>query len=226
MIKHPPTAVILLAGGRSTRMKDSTPKPFMLLDGKPIFQYSLDVFFSLNYVVEVVIVCASEFQHRFPQPPKDIIRTLAKPGERRQDSVFNGLNALQTTPQLVAIHDSARPFITTDMIDRITAAAAQHGAALAAVPVKPTIKIANEHGIVDHTPDRSKLWEAQTPQIINYQLLKSASHHFNTPQTYTDDVALVEFVQHPVSLVMGSYSNIKITTPEDLAIASAFLAQK
>jgi 2-C-methyl-D-erythritol 4-phosphate cytidylyltransferase len=212
--------VILAAGGVGTRMKTTTPKQFLLLNGKPIAQHSLDLFDSIPEIAEIVIVCAAEFRHQFSVESCRAIITFAEPGSRRQDSVYNGLQALTLDHSLVCVHDAARPYVTRPLVERVFIEARKHGAAVAAMPVKFTIKEANALGMVVKTPDRALLWEIQTPQVIELALLKAGFDHAHRHQlTVTDDVSLVEHLGEGVKLVEGCYSNIKITTPEDYSPA-------
>ncbi|MFA6916153.1 MAG: 2-C-methyl-D-erythritol 4-phosphate cytidylyltransferase [Parachlamydiales bacterium] len=219
MTQNASVAFILLAGGSATRMGGSIPKPFISLKGKPVINYSLDLFEQVPHLTEIVVVCAEAYH---PYVQHDV--TFALPGKRRQDSVLNGIKALKTKPQLIAVHDAARPLIDLPLLERIIAAATLSSAALAAVPVKSTIKFASTSGHVEQTPDRNLLWEAQTPQIFTLDLLLKAFHDpINTQFDASDDAALVERIGHRPTLVMGSYSNIKLTTPEDIPLAESFL---
>jgi len=143
-------------------------------------------------------------------------------GKTRQDSVFNGLRAIPSDTDFVIVHDGVRPFVTHEMISGCLEAADAWGAAITAVPVKDTIKVADADGFIVDTPERSKLWAVQTPQAFRKDLLLEA--HRAARQAglnATDDAALVERLGFTVKLVMGSYRNVKITTPEDLIIAEA-----
>jgi 2-C-methyl-D-erythritol 4-phosphate cytidylyltransferase len=207
-------------------MGGTTPKPFLTLQGKPVLHYSLELFYQLPYICEVCVVCHPSWREQIPAAPigSSVVLTFAEPGSRRQDSVYQGVQALTTHPSLVAIHDSARPLIDSDLVTRTVAAAAKSGAALCGVPVKGTIKIATTQGAVVHTPPRHLLWEAQTPQVIAYDLLQTAFQHpLNIATENTDDVTLLENMDLPVSMVMGSYANIKLTTTEDFAMAASLL---
>ncbi len=219
MSSLPPTAAVLLAGGTSTRMGGATPKPFLQLRGKRIVDYSLEIFSQLPYVIEICIVCPEEYRESFPH-----FVTFAQPGQRRQDSVLNGIKALKQKPALVAIHDTARPLITHDLVERTISHAAQTGGAIAAVPVKTTIKRAAHNQQIEETPERSLLWEAQTPQVFLYEsLIQAYEAPINHTYDAVDDASLVERIGLPVALVMGCYKNIKLTTPEDLTIAHHFI---
>lgn len=214
-------AVILLAGGIGSRMQSNIPKQFLLLGEKLVAMHSLNVLEGLSHLAEMVIVTAPEYRYHFKK--EDV--TFALPGARRQDSVYSGLQAMKTKPDLVCIHDAARPFINLSVVKRVIAAAKEHGASAAAVPVKFTVKQSCSEKFVTQTPDRSFLWEIQTPQVIQYSLLQAGFDFIHQRNlTVTDDVSLVEHIGGKVQLVEGCYHNLKITTPEDLLIAEAFLA--
>ncbi len=212
-------ALILLAGGKSSRMGSAIPKPFMELDGIRVVDYSLKIFEQLPNIVEICVVCPEEYRQTFPST-----YTFALPGDRRQDSVLYGLRALRSAPDLVAVHDAARPLISLKLVEAVVREASLHGAALAAVPVKATIKVSTATHEVSETPDRSLLWEAQTPQIFKLTILKNAFESpINNRYDAVDDASLVERIGIRPKLVMGSYSNIKLTTIEDLHFAGSLL---
>lgn len=215
------TAVILLAGGTGSRMQSEIPKQFLLLKDKPIVSYSFDVFTSMLQIAEIVVVCAAEYRHLFTLPARSsIVLTFALPGVRRQDSVYSGLCALKTHPSIVCVHDGARPFITVPIVENVLAVAQEHGAATVGMPVKFTVKECDAHNIVTRTPNRSHLWEIQTPQAIRIDWLKRGFEKALAQNiTVTDDVSLVELIGLPVHVVEASYRNLKITTPEDLLLA-------
>lgn len=218
--------VILLAGGRGTRMKSAVPKQYMELEGKPLALHSYSHFITLPEAIEIIIVCDPFFRTLFPPPPSGKILSFALPGERRQDSVYNGFMAKQRDSNIICIHDAARPFINVDLIQRVMTSANEHGAATAAVPVKFTVKEADYSGFVMRTPDRSLMWEIQTPQAVRPGLLTLGFEKANAENiTVTDDVSLIEMIGHPVKLVEGGYMNLKITTPEDLAVAKQLFLQ-
>jgi len=216
-------SVILLAGGLGSRMKSETPKQFIPLLGKRLVLYSLDLFLTLPDVYEIVIVCPKGFEEIFPSNTPVPLR-FASPGARRQDSLFNGFSSLSLDSSLVCIHDAARPLIKREDVEKAIAAARKYQAAVLATSVKMTIKEANTEGMVLRTLDRSTLFEIQTPQVITSELLKKGLQlAYERDLTVTDDVSLVELLGHPVKLVPGSYTNIKITTPDDLLIAEHLL---
>lgn len=215
MIDH--VCVILVAGGSGSRMKTAIPKQYLSFKGKPIARHSFDLFQEMQEVCEIVVVCAPEYRHLFTCENALIPVTYAQPGLRRQDSVYHGFQAMRTRPSLICVHDAARPFITHSIVRRTLAAAAKHGAATAAMPIRFTVKESNDEQLVKNTPDRSRIWEIQTPQVMRPHLLEegfrvASENHL----TVTDDVSLVELLHHPVKLVEGCYSNTKITTPDDL----------
>jgi 2-C-methyl-D-erythritol 4-phosphate cytidylyltransferase len=217
--------VILLAGGIGSRMQSSTPKQFLQLGEKPIAQYGLDIFLEMGEITQLVLVCAPEYRVLFPN--KDSRLTFALPGKRRQDSVYSGLQELDSSCSLVCVHDAARPFITSELVRRVINAASEHGAATAGMPIKFTVKECCSQQMISQTLERSRIWEIQTPQVMQRDLLQrgfSFAHSHNI--TVTDDVSLVELLQHSVKVVEGSYNNIKITTPEDLAISQHLFKQQ
>jgi len=224
-------AAVVVAAGRGNRMGTYLNKVFLPLAGKPVLAHTLQVLEQSPLIGEVVVVAAAGEepactnlirQHRLAK-----VRTVATGGAQRSDSVARGLSALQTASGLVAVHDGARPLFTPDLLARVVLAATVDGAALAAVPVKDTIKIARGDGLVESTADRATLWAAQTPQVFRLPLLRAAYRQpAEMVAAVTDDASLVEAMGVPVRLVMGSYENIKITTPEDLVLAEAIIRQR
>lgn len=213
-------SAILLAGGRGQRMQAALPKQFLLIHQKPIARYSFELFLEMPEITEIIVVCDPEYRHYFnAQTDKKI--AFALPGERRQDSVYNGLQEISNHNPLVCVHDSARPLIDRQLVVRVLNAAAEIGAATVGMPVKFTVKESDGNDFVSRTPDRSLMWEIQTPQVIEYALLKKAfTYALENQFTVTDDVSLVELLHAKVKLVTGSHQNLKITFPEDLSIAA------
>ena len=214
---------MVVAAGKSTRM-GGTDKIFAPILGSPLVGYALDQFEAFPPVAEVVLVLEAEAVQR----GRDLLRQrgyrkvteVCPGGERRQDSVRQGLEVLAPCDWVI-VHDGARPCLDQPMLHRGLEAAQESGAAVAGVPVKDTIKVVSDSGFVEQTPDRGSLWAAQTPQIFRYDLLWDA--HQRCTQAVTDDSMMVESLGHPVKLFVGSYENLKVTTPEDLALAEAFL---
>lgn len=216
-------SVILLAGGKGTRMRSAIPKQFLPLRGKRIVNYSFDLLKTLPHVKEIIVVCDPLYYPYF-ETIDGVKLCFASPGLRRQDSVYNGFKEVSENAELVLIHDGARPFLNKNFVLEAISQAAIHGAATLATPLKFTVKEASVDGFIKKTLNRSSLFEIQTPQIIKRELLARGFALANqTNLEVTDDVSLVECLQLPVKLVMSSYQNIKITTQEDLAHAEMIL---
>lgn len=210
-------SVILLAGGSGSRMKSQLPKQFLPLNGKPIAHHSLDVFLAMPDVQEVIVVCDPAYRNYFQGYPVK----FALPGERRQDSLFNGLHIASC--DWICVHDAVRPFITQQMLERLFTEGKKVKAASLGMPIKWTVKLCHPDLRVQQTLNRDQLWEGQTPQFLAKEiLLKGFAKAQEQNLTVTDDVSLAELINHPVSMVEGAYTNIKVTTPEDLVIAEHF----
>ena len=225
--KHavPRIGAIVVAAGQSSRMR-GVDKIFYPLGGMPIVWHSLSTLLSHPSISQTVLVTAKENVRRAdelvaPYAPDGEI-SVCEGGERRQDSVLRGLERLGNC-DMVLVHDGARPFITDEVLDRGIAAALEKGAAVAAVPVKDTIKQSDDSDVVERTLPRDRLWAVQTPQIFDASLLREA--HEKVHETVTDDSSMVEAIGHPVIVFQGSYFNIKVTTPEDLTIARAIIRE-
>jgi len=194
-------------------------KLFAPLRGKPLLAWSVDTCQRHNLVQQIVLVL-NERDFARGQKLKEqrgwCKVTLCRGGLRRQDSVKEGLKQIKAC-DLVVIHDGARPFLTPDLIEDGLKAARRTGAALAAVPVKDTIKLADSRKLVKQTLSREELWAVQTPQIFSFDMIIRAYENLTTE--VTDDAAAVERLGYRVQLYMGDYRNIKVTTPEDLALA-------
>ena len=210
---------VIAAGGSSQRM-GKVDKLFAPLGGKPLLARVIDVFQSCASVQQIVVVLG---QQNMESGKKLLAEQgwskaidLCPGGERRQDSVSNGLSRLSDCDWVV-IHDGARPLVTVDLIDRGLEAARETGAAIAAVPVTDTIKMALDDGFVQGTPPRQSLWAVQTPQVFRFDIITKA--YQQVKYEVTDDATLVERLGYRVKLYMGSYDNIKVTTPDDLALA-------
>lgn len=220
-------SVILLAGGTGSRMNSLIPKQYLVLAGKPLVFHSFEIFCSMPEVAEIIIVCAPDYRSLFTSDQTEPTIRFAMPGNRRQDSVFNGFQATNKDSKLVCIHDAARPFVDAAMTRRAIEAAIQYGAATVGMPIKFTVKECDKEDFVRHTPERSRLWEIQTPQVIQTQQLQRGLEFTNKENiTVTDDVSLVELLNLPVKIVKGTYENLKITTPEDLILAGCLLDKR
>lgn len=217
------TTLIFLAGGTGQRMNRQIPKQFLPLNGKPIALYSLEVFAQLEEIEEIIVVCPPTYNALFSA----FTDRFALPGGRRQDSVYNGLEKVSSQAEWICIHDSARPFITLDLVRSLFRERRDADALSLAMPVKNTLKEINAHNEVYKTLDRSKIWEIQTPQLLKKRVLEAGFAHAHAHAlSVTDDVSLAELIGHPVRLVTGVYENIKITTPEDLVFAECLLNTK
>jgi 2-C-methyl-D-erythritol 4-phosphate cytidylyltransferase len=237
------TTAIVLAAGQGKRMGSDVAKQYLLLRGKPVLYYTLKNFED-SPVDEIVLVTAKE---QIDYCKEEIVagygfqkvRQIVAGGKERYHSVALGLHAIAEASQTekcdyVLIHDGARPFATPEMIERGIAAAIQYDACVLGMPAKDTIKISDEEGFAADTPNRSLVWQIQTPQIFAFSLIRKAYEQLLCKEkelkkqgiTITDDAMVMElFSEKKVKLVEGSYENIKLTTPEDLKIAESFLTK-
>ena len=223
----PPVSVIIAAAGEGRRLGYELPKALVPLAGTPLFLHSLRTFAALPFVREIAVVLPAEWVDRIrKQLGKRLaalkVTTLVPGGTRRQDSVRIGLEA--TTAPVVLVHDAARPLVTRAAITDLAAAAARHGAAVLSHPAVDTIKIADARGRVVSTPDRARVWHAQTPQGFRRAVLVNA-YKVNGRADATDDVQLVERAGKKVVIVPGPATNFKVTTPDDLARAEKLLTE-
>jgi 2-C-methyl-D-erythritol 4-phosphate cytidylyltransferase len=224
-------AVILPAAGRSSRFRDREKKPFATLDGRPVWLRTAELFVTRDDVCQCLIVVAPEdqetFRRRYAANLAFLNIQIVDGGQERFDSVANALARVSDEADCVAIHDAVRPCVTAEQISAVFTAAAKTGAALLAVPVSDTIKRGDAQGKVTATVDRQGLWLAQTPQVFRKDWLTAAyAERAKLGQGITDDAQLVEAAGHPVYLVTGAASNIKITTRDDLSLAGAILAAR
>ena len=227
------TAIILSAGSGS-RMKSDIPKQYMQLNGRPVIYYSIKAFEDSD-IDNIVIVCGTDYIDYFRN---DIIKkygfkkikAIVEGGKERYNSVYEGIKASKGA-DYVLIHDGARPLVSADIISRSMDSVAKYGACVVGVPVKDTIKVSDENGYAADTPDRKYLWQIQTPQSFSYELIDRAYtillHDIeagkNVP-AITDDAMIIEYATDTkVRLIEGDYTNIKVTTPEDMGVAEVFL---
>lgn len=219
--------VVIAAAGAGKRMGSSTKKQFLSLRDKPILLHTLDQFICFAGVQEIVIVTGAEDMEMTKNLVQSYPSALVVPGgKERQDSVYAGLKALRSS-EYVLIHDGARPFVSQQAIQHLVTHLKVSQSAVLGVPVKDTIKQVNTQGIVVNTPPRESLWAVQTPQAFHVPLIMKAYLHAEEQGFYgTDDASLVEFYGEEVSMVLGEYTNIKITTPEDLWMGEMILRNK
>lgn len=235
---------VILAAGSGRRMGSDIPKQYLDLKGKPVLYYSLAVFEESD-VDEIILVVGKEDmtycqEHIVSKYNIKKVKKIVTGGEERYLSVYQGLQAISSC-EYVLIHDGARPFITKDLIKKCIEEVQIYKAAIVGVPVKDTVKIVGEDGVVISTPDRKSLWNIQTPQCFELSLIIKAydimmerqkaedvlaDTNYN-PKAITDDAMVVEHTTgHPIHIIMGSYENIKITTKEDLKLGKSFLEEK
>ena len=225
MDRYRTVGAVIAAAGSSSRMggRDKLAEP---LDGIPVILRTLAAVEAVPEIREIVVVTredrVEEYRRLLGQCSR--LRAVVPGGSTRQESVRNGVRALLPDCTLAAIHDGARPLVTPELFARCIEAAQSCGAATAAVPVKDTIKLADEAGRVLDTPDRSRLWAVQTPQIFDRErYLRAAEEAERRGLSCTDDCQLFEAMGWEVQLVMGDYRNLKLTTPEDFLAAGAYL---
>jgi 2-C-methyl-D-erythritol 4-phosphate cytidylyltransferase len=209
---------VIVAAGTSQRMAGIN-KLFVPLGGKPLLAWSVDTCERCSLIQQLVLVLNDKDLARGQKLKEErgwSKVTLCPGGARRQDSVREGLRQIRDC-YLIMIHDGARPFLTLDLITDGLKIVEETGAAVAAVPVKDTIKLATDESLVGEALQRDKLWAAQTPQMFNFDVIMRA--YENLLAEVTDDATAVEYLGYKVQLYMGDYRNIKVTTTEDLALA-------
>jgi 2-C-methyl-D-erythritol 4-phosphate cytidylyltransferase len=221
-------AVILPAAGKSSRFHDKEKKPFANLDGRAVWLRTAELFITRPDVVQCIIVVSpadqETFRRRYGANLAFMNVQIADGGAERFESVANALSLVKDEAEFIAIHDAVRPCVTEALIGAVFASAKEKGAALLAVPVTDTIKQVTGQLQVQKTAPRQGLWLAQTPQVFRRDWLTEAyAQRTKFGNNITDDAQLVEAAGHPVFVVEGSTSNIKITTRGDLALADAIL---
>lgn len=226
---------IIPAAGAGKRLGLGINKAFAKINSVPLLVHCLTMLSATGMITRAIVVLAADEVEEGYELLKSyqaehfaaLPFVVVAGGKERQDSVANALEAITETEGYVAVHDGARPFASKEVFARTLQAAKKYGAAIAAVPVKDTIKVVNEEGEVTATPARSSLYAVQTPQIFEVNLLKSAYANLaQNPAQVTDDASVVELLGHKVVVAQGRYENIKITTPEDLLFAENLLAQQ
>lgn len=221
-----PRFALIVAGGRGTRMQSSTPKQFVLVAGKPLLAYALEAFHRCASSIHIIIVLPeaeiATWKALCQQYGISVPHAVVAGGATRSASVYCGLQHLSDYNGLVAVHDGVRPFVTSQLIETSFRQAALHGSAVASVPLKDSIrKVAGKHS---EACERGKYRLIQTPQTFRANLLWNA-YEVARGEAFSDDASVVERSGHKVHLIEGDYKNLKVTTPEDLMVAEAFLAQ-
>lgn len=236
-MKHVKTTAIILAAGRGKRMNSAIQKQYLLINDRPVLYYSLKAF-DESIIDDIVLVagkgeidyCQKEIVEKYGIKK---VRTITEGGKERYHSVACGLSEINWECDYVFIHDGARPFVDSEIIERAFVSVQENSACIVGMPIKDTVKIADINEYVESTPNRSLVWQIQTPQAFEKELISSAYEQLLLNEkklaednvSITDDAMVVEyFTKTRVKLVRGSYENIKITTPEDLEIAGIFQA--
>ncbi len=228
----PQFAVIIPAAGRSSRFGGMEKKPFVSLDGRPVWQRTAEVFWSRGDVSKVYLVIAQEdrddfrtrFGHLISFAYAEMVEVVTG-GAERFESVANALARVPDDVPLVAVHDAVRPLVTPALIDSVVRAAGEHGAAMLAVPVADTLKqVDGESNRITGTVPRANVWQAQTPQVFRRDwLVEAYAKRPSLAVPITDDAQLIEALGHSVVVVPGAPVNFKITTKDDLELADAVL---
>ena len=214
---------IILGAGNGTRMKSEKSKLLLEIGSKTVIERSVEAFLSVSDIDEIIVVARAQDIDIYSELLTDERISFVIGGATRQQSVKNAVETVDDA-HLIVIHDGARPLIKCEDIEKTIRAAEEFSAAAVGVYVKDTIKIVDKQGFVESTPDRSTLFAVQTPQIFDFDLYKNAMQKADEQGLdFTDDCQLVELCGGKVKMVEGSYSNIKITTPDDIALAENLL---
>lgn len=231
-MKKSKITAIVLAAGQGKRMNTQVAKQYLILEDKPVVYYSLKAFEDSS-VDEIILVtgygqvdyCKEQIVALYHM---NKVTKIVEGGKERYDSVYRALEIIEET-DYVLIHDGARPFVTTDMIENIIQQVKIYGALLIGTPVKETIKVVDQDGMITTTPNRDTLWSVQTPQAFEYTLIRKAydmlyqKNGMNT-MIVTDDAMVYEaYIKKPIKMIMGDYKNLKLTTEEDLNIAKTWM---
>lgn len=230
MMKKERNVAIILAAGQGKRMNSSVPKQYMLLGGRPVLFYAIDVFQKSDVIDEIVLVvgkgqieyCKEELVEKYGFSK---VSMVIEGGKERYLSVYCGIKAINAADNIF-VHDGARPFVSSEILERTICTVRQCNACVVGVPVKDTIKIVDNDDFVASTPDRSHVWAIQTPQVFKFELLREAYEKLmdSKQEGITDDAMVVErMLGAKVKLVLGDYKNIKITTPEDIIVGEQYL---
>lgn len=218
-------SAIIAAGGRGARFAARQPKQLLALGGVPILQRSIEAFAHSALIDDIVVALPAELAADPPAYARSASKRIevVEGGERRQDSVARAFASVEGRAGIVVVHDAARPLVTDDLIRRTIEAAQRDGAAIAALPARDTVKRADAQRMIAGTLPRQEIFLAQTPQAFRVEVLRAALALANVATEATDEAMLAEQAGHPVRLVEGDPRNIKITTPDDLAIAESLI---
>lgn len=224
-------AAVIVAGGRSSRMGKGVDKLFLKLGDVPIIAHTLMKFQNCQAVKHINLVVRADARGNFQAVTRDYriakVRQIVGGGAERQNSVWNGLEALPKGTDIVLIHDGARPCVTDELINRTIYSAREFGSGIAACKIADTIKEVDDDGRIISTVPRDRLWAVQTPQAFRYDLIMRAYRNVIEKNAHvTDDASAVELLGEPVHIVQSLPTNLKVTTPADLSIAGVLLPAK
>ena len=225
------STAVIVAAGKGKRMGTEISKQFLPLCGKEILAHTVEKFEKAACIRDIILVTGGDALQDVRQMVQEYgwkkIISVTEGGKERQDSVFLGLQQVPQDTEIVLIHDGVRPFVTEEILERSIAAAKETGGCVAGVPAKDTIKVCDAEGFAIATPNRSTLRQIQTPQTFRRKEILAAYEKAKADGFLgTDDASVAEHSGFPVRVIMGSYSNIKITTKEDLLIGAAFLKEE
>lgn len=225
------STAVIVAAGKGKRMGTEISKQFLPLCGKEILAHTVEKFEKAACIRDIILVTGGDALQDVRQMVQEYgwkkIISVTEGGKERQDSVFLGLQQVPQDTEIVLIHDGVRPFVTEEILERSIAAAKETGGCVAGVPAKDTIKVCDAEGFAIATPNRSTLRQIQTPQTFRRKEILTAYEKAKADGFLgTDDASVAEHSGFPVRVIMGSYSNIKITTKEDLLIGAAFLKEE
>ena len=224
-------SVIMPAAGLSLRMGANVRKPFIMIGEKPVFFYTLEKFYKLKRVKEIIFVVNQKDLNTVKEKWSDELKAykvtkVIAGGERRQDSIYNGLSRLDPDTKIILIHDAVRPLVHSEEIEAVIKSTEEKGAAIVASPMKLTVKKVDSSLNIIKTVPRQDLWMAQTPQGFKRDLIVEAYEKIkDSNEEFTDDAEVLEKAGQTVGIVTGSYDNIKITTREDLKLAEVMLVK-
>lgn len=227
----PICTAVIVAAGKGKRMGTEISKQFLPLGGKEILAHTVQKFEKAKNIRDIILVTGADSLQDVQEMAQEYgwekIVSIVAGGKERQDSVWNGLQQVAADTEIILIHDGVRPFVTEDILNISIETALEMGGCVAGVPAKDTIKVCDGENIAIATPDRSTLWQIQTPQTFRKErIVKAYEQAKEDGFVGTDDASFAEHCGYPVKVIMGSYRNIKITTKEDLIIGEAFLKEE